>query len=129
MSLALLGFLGPVVDKVLSFIPDPEQKAKAKAEFEQQIMNQGKQFQDFVVAYEGRGDQVHPALQFFRGSVRPTLTYFLVGVFAYGFIYPKAIDQGTMSMMFNLNLMSMGFWYGERALRGLGLDLTKVLKK
>ncbi len=129
MGLPLLGFLAPFIDKALSFIPDPEQKAKARAAMEQQIQSSEQAHRDFVIAYEGAAKDVHPALQFYRGSVRPTITYFLVAVFAYGFINPEAIDKGTMSMLFNLNLLSLGFWYGERALKGLGLDLSKALKK
>ena len=129
MGLALIPILGPIIDKALSFIPDPEQKAKAKAQMEKQILDSQDSFRDFVLAYEGAGKDVHPFLQLYRGSVRPTLTYFLVAVFAYGFINPTAIGKDTMSMLFNLNLLSLGFWYGERALRGLGLDLGKAFTK
>ena len=43
-------------------------------------------FRDFVVAYEGRGEDVHPIIQILRGSVRPVLTYALAGAFIYGFL-------------------------------------------
>lgn len=35
----LLPFLQPIIDKVLGFIPDPAEKAKAQAEMIQQIMS------------------------------------------------------------------------------------------
>lgn len=114
-----------VFDRVL---PDAEAKAKAKADFAMQLtaMDQADEdsFRDFVVAYEGAGDKVHPAIQILRGSVRPILTYCLAGIFAWGFIHPNDIDQGTMQMLFQLNLLSLGFWFGERALKNLGLNLA-----
>lgn len=128
-SIGLLDFLKPAVEKVLNFIPDPKQREEARRELEQQTQQAETNFRSFILEYEGAAKDVSPFLQNYRGSVRPTLTYFLAAVFAYGFVNPGAIDKGTMSMLFNLNLLSLGFWYGERALKGLGLDLSKVLKK
>lgn len=108
-----------VIDRVF---PDDESRANAKkalAEIDQDALDS---FRRFVVEYEGRGDQVAPTLQFYRGSVRPTLTYALAGLFGWGFANPGAIDANTMQMLFQLNLLSLGFWYGERALKNLGLN-------
>ena len=109
--------------------PDPEQAAKAKSEFAQQAakMEQADvdSFRDFMLAYEGNGDKVHPAIQILRGSVRPVLTYFLAGTYVYGFANPGSVDSSAMEMLFQLNLLSLAFWFGERSLRNLGLDLGK----
>lgn len=130
---ALLPTLFKIGEKVIDrTIPDPEQAEKAKAEFikasreldEQELSG----FRDFVVAYEGAGDKVHPVIQILRGSVRPILTYFLAGTFVYGFANPEAIKHETMTMLFQLNLLSLGFWFGERALRNLGLDISTMGK-
>jgi hypothetical protein len=32
-------------------------------------------------------------------------------------------------MLYQLNIISLGFWYGERALKNLGLDISKLRKK
>ena len=119
-----------IADKVLErVIPDPEQKHKAKLEFANQLarLNQEdkKEFHDFIVAYEGTGEKVHPIIQVLRGSVRPVITYFLVAVYAYGFLNPGDFDASIMQGLFQLNLISLGFWYGERALKNLGLDMGK----
>jgi len=59
-----------------------------------------------------------------RASVRPILTYLLAGAFVYGFV-TRNVEPESLEMLFQLNLLSMGFWYGERALKNLGLNLEK----
>lgn len=117
---------GRVLDKV---IPDPEARERAKQEFSKQAAEIDQQdlqsFRDFVIAYEGTGDQVHPVIQILRGSVRPILTYFLAGAFIWGFLHPGSYDAGTTDLLWKLNLISLGFWYGERALKNLGMDLGR----
>ena len=125
--------LGPILgiaDKVLDrVIPDPEARAKAKLEFAQQASKLGqeeiKEFHDFVVQYEGAGEKVHPIIQILRGSVRPLMTYALAGAYIYGFLHPATFTPDVMQGLFQLNLISLGFWYGERALKNLGLNLSK----
>ncbi len=125
--------LGPILgiaDKVLDrVIPDPEARAKAKLEFAQQASKLGqeeiKEFHDFVVQYEGAGEKVHPIIQILRGSVRPLMTYALAGAYIWGFLHPTTFTPDVMQGLFQLNLISLGFWYGERALKNLGLNLGK----
>jgi hypothetical protein len=127
--MALLAPLVGVGEKVIDKIwPDPETAARAKIELANELANidlkQDQSFRDFIVAYEGRGDQVHPIIQILRGSVRPVITYTLAGFFLYGFVQgPSGTDPDTMTMLWQLNLISMGFWYGERALKNLGVGL------
>ena len=123
---SIFEFGGKILDRV---IPDIDQRNAAKLrllELEQQgKLTEEKNFQDFVVAYEGRGDQVSTTLQNYRGSVRPTITYFLIISFVYGFV--QGFDLELMRMLWQLNLISLTFWFGERALSNLGLNITKVL--
>ena len=118
--------IGTIFDRV---IPDKAAAEKAKAEYIVQAaaMEQTERdaFRSFVVAYEGAGADVHPALQFARGSVRPVLTYFLAGAYVYGFLHPAVFTPDVMQGLFQLNLISLGFWYGERALSNLGLRLDR----
>ena len=121
----LMDIAGKAFDRIF---PDKESAEKAKIEFARQAaqmeQTEVQSFRDFMVSYEGRAADSHPVIQILRGSVRPILTYFLAGTFAYGFVNPTAIEQDTMTMLFQLNLLSLGFWYGERALKNLGLNLT-----
>jgi len=123
MLASLLPLLTPAVDKVIDMIPDPAAKEKARQEMVKEIERAEMSFRDFVVEYEGRGDQVHPVIQILRGSVRPVLTYALAGAFIYGFL-TRDIPSDAMEMLWQLNLLSLGFWYGERALKNLGLNFS-----
>jgi hypothetical protein len=124
MIQALLPMLQPAISKALDMIPDPAAKEKARQQMETEIQKAEGSFRDFVVAYEGRGDQVHWSIQILRGSVRPVITYVLAGAFIYGFL-SRNVDNDAMEMLWQLNLLSLGFWYGERALKNLGLDMGK----
>jgi hypothetical protein len=122
----ILDIVGNVLDRVL---PDKEAAAKAKLEFTTQAaqMDQAEvsEFHDFVVSYEGAGDKVGPGLQFLRGSVRPVLTYALACLYGWGFLHPGTFTAEHMQGLYQLNLISLGFWYGERALKNLGLNLSR----
>ena len=124
MIQALLPMLQPAISKALDMIPDPAAKEKARQQMETEIQKAEGSFREFVVAYEGRGDQVHWSIQILRGSVRPILTYVLAGAFIYGFL-TRNVDSDAMEMLWQLNLLSLGFWYGERALKNLGLNMDK----
>ena len=124
MIQALLPMLQPAISKALDMIPDPAAKEKARQQMETEIQKAEGSFREFVVAYEGRGDQVHWSIQILRGSVRPILTYVLAGAFIYGFL-SRNVDSDAMEMLWQLNLLSLGFWYGERALKNLGLNMDK----
>ena len=122
----IIDLIGNVFDRVF---PDKEQAAKAKQDFMVQSammeQSEAQAFRDFVVAYEGAGDNVHPWLQVLRGSVRPVLSYVLAGLYGWGFLHPDDFTMQQMQGLFQLNLISLGFWYGEKALKGLGLNLGK----
>lgn len=122
----MLTLIGGIIDKVF---PDKQAAAKAKQEFmakaadmEQQ---QVKEFHDFVIKYEGSGDNAPALLQVLRGSVRPVLTYTLAGLYGWGFLHPAEFTAEQMQGLFQLNIISLGFWYGEKALSRLGLNLNK----
>lgn len=121
-----LDLVSKVLDRV---IPDKEQAAKAKAEYTLLVAQQEQQevdsFRKFVVQYEGEGAAVSVPLQFLRGSVRPILTYILAALYGWGFLHPGTFTPEGMQGLFQLNLISLGFWYGERALSNLGLNLSK----
>lgn len=114
---------GEIVEGLGDFIrrrfPDKNEQEKVRAEIaniaEKTAQSSLDSFRQFVVAYEGSGDNVHPVLQFLRGSVRPVLTYFLAGAYLWVFFHPGTYDKGMVEGLFQLNLISLGFWFGERA--------------
>lgn len=119
--------VGPVVGKLLSYIPDPEQKAKFIEDARKATLESEDAFRSFVVEYEGAAKDVHPVLQLFRGSVRPVITYAaMIGFFASIWTnQPVAI----LDMLFKLNLLVLAFWFGSRSLEKLGLNLGELGKK
>lgn len=126
LAAPLLNIADKILDRV---IPDKEAREKAKLEFARQAANlsqeEVKEFHNFVVEYEGRGSDIHWSIQILRGSVRPILTYCLAAAYVWGFLHPGQFNAEAMTGLFQLNLISLGFWYGEKALKNLGLNLSK----
>lgn len=122
----IIDLVGSVFDRVF---PDKEQAQQAKNEFlvksAEMQQTETREFHQFIVDYEGNGADVHPILQVLRGSVRPVLTYALAGLYGWGFVNPTEFTPEQMQGLFQLNLISLGFWYGEKALKNLGLNLAK----
>jgi hypothetical protein len=112
---AVSGLVGKILDKFVSDKLSPEAAEKLKAEAEllitQQALDVESEFHGFVVAYEGRGDEVHPYLQIFRGSVRPVVTYAVFGsvVWCVWNAVPVPVE------LHQLALLCGAFWFGERA--------------
>jgi len=108
--------------------PDPEEAAEREREYEEMISSidlaeLGK-FRDFIVAYEGAAADVHPWIQILRGIVRPILTFYLVGLLTWAIVDGQ--DLAVIQFVFTLNLLSLGFWYGERALSKLGVNSDTI---
>ncbi|MEM7197148.1 MAG: hypothetical protein AAF352_02120 [Pseudomonadota bacterium] len=108
---------------------DPALADKFRAELASIEAEREKNFQNFMLGYEGRAEAMPRPIQYLRGVVRPTLTFILAGAFVYGFINPDQVSDKAMSLVFNLNLLSMGFWFGERAAKNLGLNLANLGRK
>ena len=115
------------------FFPDPEEAARAKIALATELasidLEKDSAFRKFVVEYEDKGSEVHPVIQILRGSVRPVVTYTLAGFFLYGFINPALVETVTMDLLWKLNLVSLGFWYGSRSLEQLGFNFKDRAKK
>jgi hypothetical protein len=120
----ILEVAGKVFDKLF---PDKQAAESAKAQFalEASKLDQAStdKFYEFVTKYEGEGASVSPFLQIYRGSVRPTITYGLVAALIWAFWSGQPATN--VEILAKLNFISLGFWYGERALSNLGLDLSK----
>ncbi len=111
------GIAGQVLDK---FLPDKlsdEQREQMRLRAEKMardaVLQDEELFRKFVLEYEGRARDMPRLIQILRASVRPVLTYLLAGTTVWLVWQGKEIPQ----MLFQLNLISLGFWYGERAAR------------
>lgn len=108
--------------------PDPEEQARREREFEEVAANLDAAalagFRDFVVQYEGAAADVHPFLQIYRGIVRPTITFYLIGLLTWAIATVQPLE--VIQFIFTLNLLSLGFWFGERALSKLGINADTI---
>jgi hypothetical protein len=122
---------GGPIGKLIDRIPDKAKREEARREFELAVMTSEDQaaqnLRDFFLEYEGAAKDVHWSLQLYRGSVRPTLTYVLalfMGWMVWKWLnLPQQPPQffEVFKLVFFLNVISMTFWYGERALKNTGL--------
>ncbi len=95
----------------------------------EEIEKEQENFHKFFLEYEGAAKDVPKIIVILRSSVRPVLTYVLAGTFIYGFLHPLAFSPEQMNLIWNLNLLSLSFWYGERALKNLGFTGKNLIKK
>lgn len=126
------GFITEVIDK---FKVSPEKKMEMRLEAEklltESLQKEEETFRDFILDYEGRATDIPKFMLGIRASVRPVLTYFLAIMFGWTMWYMfKGVDipserleqlKGLQVLLFKLNLLSLGFWYGEKLLTRSGL--------
>ena len=128
----LLGPVGDVlssaIDKIAGDKMDEGDKARLQLETQKMVRDalqaEEATFRQFVLDYEGAARDMPRFIQVLRGSVRPVLTYTLVGFF----MYAMAVnwEQDSIAMIFKLNLLTCFFWFGEKAVRNTGLmDMFK----
>ncbi len=124
---AILGVVGKVADK---FFPDKDTQLKFQHELALEMMREASkessEFRDFFIKYEGRFADLPRSMQLLRASVRPILTYVSMGAYIWAFLHPQEFTPQQMALLNNLLLLMLAFWFGERAVKNLGLvDLLK----
>jgi hypothetical protein len=123
VSAAAGATLGKVFDRAAALIPPGEAEkqqlalqmrqevvAEAQAEMKQTLA-EDQSLRDFMLSYEGASKDMPRSIQILRSSVRPVLSYVLVGTTAWlvwcGKVIPTELHQ--------LDLLCLAFWFGERA--------------
>ena len=120
----MIPFLGAIADlggKLIDhFLPPSmsekekeEAKQKAKALAVQLATSETSEFHSFMLQYEGAAKDLGPWMRGLRASVRPILTYLLISTTAY--LVWRGIKIPTE--LYHLDLLALGFWFGERAVR------------
>jgi hypothetical protein len=111
-----------VLDK---FVMDKAEKVQLMQEFELSMrkvaMAEDSDFRKFVLDYEGRIADVPYLIKVLRSSVRPVLTYFVVGAYVYGWLNPEVFSSEQMLVLKPAMLLVLGFWFGEKLLSRSGL--------
>ena len=139
--LAAIPILGTLLDKILDKVAkdkvDDATMEELKQTAQKMLMDEGQeelqQFYDFIIEYEGKASDHGRFIQWLRGSVRPILTYVFSGFFIYIiYMWMTGTDLPpdslvAVKLIFALNLVTLTFWFGERALQRSGI--VELLKK
>ena len=136
-AIPIIGSLvGKIIDKVAKNKVDDktreELKTAAMIAVSDEDQEDIRQFYDFVVRYEGAAADMPRFVQVLRSLVRPVLTFVFAGYMIYvvqvwllGDTLPENADL-SVKIIFAINLLTLGFWFGERAVERSGiLDLFK----
>ena len=116
------------------FLPDKmseQDRETLKRDVQFHLMEQAAKesgaFREFVVAYEGAAKDVPRVVVVFRSLIRPTFTI-LVGYFDWLYITASMaiFTPDAVSLLKAINIIVLGFWFGERALQRSGI--MEVLK-
>jgi len=133
------GIINKVLDKVAKDKVDDATMAEIKNAAAQALRDDAqediKEFYDFMLEYEGRAEDHGPFIKNLRGSIRPIITYINFGFIVYialawlmGWVVVENAQAETVTkIFFALNGLTLGFWFGERALKNIGLaDFFKM---
>jgi len=125
---SILNVVGKVSDK---FFPDKTKELEFKNKLALAMMEEASkdnsEFKKFMLGYEGKLEDIPKSMQILRTSVRPVITYTVVGAYVYGFLHPTAFTVQQMSTLSSVTLLILAFWFGERTIQHLGL--VDVLKE
>jgi hypothetical protein len=129
---AVIGLIQTGIDK---FLPD-KMSEKEREEFKKDLALHAatearratSDFRRFVVDYEGAAADVPRVIIILRALIRPLFTV-LVGYMDWRYFAgnPAEWTPDAVSLLKAINIIVLGFWFGERALQRSGLiDLLKV---
>lgn len=146
---ALTGTLGSkIVDGVTRFFP-PSMSDKEKGDLKVKIMEisniqelellkvaeqSQSEFNDRIKSMEGTADEIKgipiigPMIITVRAMVRPMITAFMVVLDYQTFSGAWPWNPEFKNVFFALNLLVLGFWFGERALKNVMPLFTKFME-
>jgi hypothetical protein len=129
---AVIGLVNTGIDK---FLPDKMSEAEKEnlkkdlaIHATQESRKVDSDFRQFVLQYEGSAADVPKFIVVFRSLIRPVFTC-LIGYI--DFLFFTTSTEGwsidSISMLKAINIIVLGFWFGERALQRSGLiDVLKI---
>jgi hypothetical protein len=130
------GLLDKILDKVAKDKVDDATMEKLRQEAQRMLSDEGQEdlqaFYNFIIDYEGKASEHGKFIQWLRGSVRPILTYVFSGFFIYvvfTWMTGEELPEGSLTavkLVFGINLITLTFWFGERAIQRSGI--TELLK-
>lgn len=119
-----------VLNKILPDKMSESEKATISTNYELQMtklaMTGDRNFRNFVLGYEGTAKDIPKGLVWIRSAIRPAFTI-MVGYIDY--LYFASINTFTLeqsSLLKAINIIVLGFWFGEKALQRSGIiDVLK----
>ncbi len=114
-----------VINKLFRDKASESELKQLELEYEVQMAAEARKensdFRRFITDYEGKAKDVPAPIVYLRSSVRPLMTY-LVGYFDYLF-FSGGLEWTTQQgkLLFSINLLCLGFWFGEKALKKSGI--------
>ena len=99
----------------MSGVEKEKAKLAAQVMLHQQAMSENSEFNKFMLDYEGAAKDLPKAIQVLRASVRPLLTYLLIGTTVWLVWGGKEIP----TMLYQLDMLCCIFWFGERAVKNV----------
>ena len=120
---------GKVLNKVVGDKASEEQKLKFELDLLSALNDQEDEFLAFVVEHSGAAKDMPKSIQILRGCVRPLITIWAFGLFNWSmwFIFNTVeldhVDRAifVIKLVFGLNLVTLGFWFGTKALERSGI--------
>lgn len=129
---AVISLIDTGIDKFLPDKMSEKEKETLKKDLAIHASQEARQvnsdFRNFVVAYEGAAADVPKIIVIFRSLIRPCFTC-LLGYLDWLYFTGATTDWSpdAVSFLKAINLIALGFWFGERALQRSGLiDVLKI---
>jgi len=115
-----------VLDKIFGDKASDEQKMAFRLAMYEAAENSKDRFNEFVIAHTGAAKDMPRSIQIIRGLVRPVITFVNFGALmwlVYQWVYgPQGVVLDLpLKLIFSLNLLTLGFWFGDKALERSGL--------
>lgn len=137
------GLIGQIVDKIA---PNKVSKAELmqiegaiQDKLAERLHSSDNQLHQFFLDYEGRAADQHWIIMVIRGLIRPIVTIWAFYMATWGarkYLGITDFNQAeqfltVLKWIFGLNIITLTFWFGPRALKASGLVevLTKKLGK
>tara|TARA_R100001244_G_C5157328_1_gene130545 strand:- start:961 stop:1416 length:456 start_codon:yes stop_codon:yes gene_type:complete len=132
--------VGQIVNKLLTGRGADELTPKEKQDMQLQVrqstmelvdeaMESDAGWRDFMLQYEGSAEDQHSIIKILRGSVRPVITYAILGeLFVLLNGWATISTNNVPPEFWTLSQMVLGFWFGGRMLEGV-IQSVKTGKK